>query len=242
MSIETATYISQLNIANPPATDPVGQACDHLRLIKSVLKSTFPNITGAVTKSQTDLTYGIIPTGGIIFWSALQGAIPAGYGSCTGAAYAKVDGSGNITTPDLQDKFLAIAGTLRPVDTTGGAASVTPALTVDGHVLTVGELPSHTHGVTDPTHGHTLVDPGHSHSNAFALAGAIGAAVETVQPYPGGGQYTGQTVTTGAYNAAASTGISIQNTGSGTAHSHTGTVAAVSIVPVYYSLIAIMRL
>jgi hypothetical protein len=55
MALETATYINGLNTANPAATDPLSQADEHLRLIKSTVKATFPNITGAVTATQADL-------------------------------------------------------------------------------------------------------------------------------------------------------------------------------------------
>ncbi|MCL4651637.1 hypothetical protein [Burkholderia multivorans] len=34
---------------------------------------------------------------------------------------------------------------------------------VDGHQLTVAEMPSHGHGVSDPGHSHGVSDPGHSH-------------------------------------------------------------------------------
>ncbi|MBU9549948.1 hypothetical protein KTE50_15485 [Burkholderia multivorans] len=34
---------------------------------------------------------------------------------------------------------------------------------VDGHALTVAEMPSHGHGVSDPGHSHGVSDPGHSH-------------------------------------------------------------------------------
>ena len=55
MALEAATYISDLVTTNPPNTDGVSQADDHLRLIKSTVKATFPNITGAVTATHTDL-------------------------------------------------------------------------------------------------------------------------------------------------------------------------------------------
>lgn len=55
MSLETATYINQLNILNPTGTDLVSTADDHIRLIKSTLKNTFPNITGPVTLTQSAL-------------------------------------------------------------------------------------------------------------------------------------------------------------------------------------------
>jgi hypothetical protein len=55
MSLETAQFINQLNILNPDGTDLVSTADDHLRLIKSTIKNTFPNITGPVTASQDAL-------------------------------------------------------------------------------------------------------------------------------------------------------------------------------------------
>lgn len=45
MPLETATWISDLVTSNPPGTDLESQGANHLRLIKSVLQSTFP-ITG----------------------------------------------------------------------------------------------------------------------------------------------------------------------------------------------------
>jgi hypothetical protein len=55
MGLESATYINGLVVTNPTAGDPRAEGDDHLRLIKSVIKNTFPNITGAVTATQTDL-------------------------------------------------------------------------------------------------------------------------------------------------------------------------------------------
>lgn len=44
MGLESATFLSGLVTSNPVhATDDVGQGDDHLRLLKSVLQSTFPN-------------------------------------------------------------------------------------------------------------------------------------------------------------------------------------------------------
>jgi hypothetical protein len=57
MSLETGTYISDLVATNPLATDPKSQGDDHLRFIKSTLLATFPNVTGAVTPTHTELNY-----------------------------------------------------------------------------------------------------------------------------------------------------------------------------------------
>ena len=45
MGLETATFISGLDAANPLSGDSVNEGDDHLRLLKSVLKSTFPDAT-----------------------------------------------------------------------------------------------------------------------------------------------------------------------------------------------------
>ena len=55
MGLETGTYISDLNSSNPVAGDPVNEGDDHLRLVKSTVKATFPSITGAVTSTHTEL-------------------------------------------------------------------------------------------------------------------------------------------------------------------------------------------
>ena len=55
MGLETGTYISDLNSSNPVAGDPVNEGDDHIRLVKSTVKATFPSITGAVTSTHTEL-------------------------------------------------------------------------------------------------------------------------------------------------------------------------------------------
>jgi len=79
MGLEAGTYISDLNSSNPAASDVKSQGDDHLRLIKSTIKASFPNVTGAVSASHTELSYAAGAT------SALQtqinniivGTIPA---------------------------------------------------------------------------------------------------------------------------------------------------------------------
>ena len=55
MGLETGTYISDLNSSNPAAGDAVNEGDDHLRLIKSTIKASFPSVTGAVTATHTEL-------------------------------------------------------------------------------------------------------------------------------------------------------------------------------------------
>src|SRR5262245_40972927 len=56
MPIESVTYISDLNAANPVgSTDKVQTLDDHIRNVKLALLNTFPNITGAVTLTQAQI-------------------------------------------------------------------------------------------------------------------------------------------------------------------------------------------
>jgi hypothetical protein len=48
MALETGTYVSDLVATNPTAGDPVSQADDHLRLLKSTLQNTFPEATAPI--------------------------------------------------------------------------------------------------------------------------------------------------------------------------------------------------
>jgi hypothetical protein len=55
MGLESASYPNQLVATNPTGSDPKSTADDHIRLLKSVIQTTFPNITGAITAAQADL-------------------------------------------------------------------------------------------------------------------------------------------------------------------------------------------
>lgn len=251
MAIETATYISDLNVSNPPGSDPVGQADDHLRLLKSVIKSTFPNITGPVSSTQAQLNYGPVPTGGIIMWSGSVASIPTGWALCNGGTYTKTDGSGGVVVPDLRDRFIVGAGSTYAVAATGGATSNTPTITVTNQAvaLTEAQLPAHTHTatVTDPGHNHTITDPGHTHTlNIFVQPSAgvyTGNNVVTSNATP---SVTTNSSTTGITINNRVTGVTVtnSNTGSGSTHVHANTAVSSSVptLPPYYALCFIYKL
>lgn len=251
MAIESAAFISDLNTSNPPGSDPVGQADDHIRLIKSVLKATFPNISGAVSATQSQLNTSLVPTGSILLWSGSTASVPTGWALCNGQTVARSDGTGNITTPDLTNKFVVCSGTTYSVGSTGGAASVTPTITLTNQAVTLTEaqVPAHAHTVTitDPGHNHTITDPGHAHSydrsnggtvvnGSVAAVGAEQGKTNTVT----GTNYTGISINTRV------TGITASNSsfgGSGShIHNNTATSSAVATLPPYYSLAYIMKL
>lgn len=59
MALETGTFISDLVATNPTGSDALAFADDHLRLIKTTVKNTFPNISGAVTKTHTEINTAV---------------------------------------------------------------------------------------------------------------------------------------------------------------------------------------
>jgi len=74
MALEDLTgtkYLDDLVATNPAAGDDVSEGDDHIRGIKNVLKTTFPNIDGAVTPTDTEINY----VGGVT--SAIQTQIDA---------------------------------------------------------------------------------------------------------------------------------------------------------------------
>lgn len=237
MALETGTYINSLNASNPVATDGLAQADDHLRLIKSTIKSTFANIDGAVTSTEDDLNIlsgaaaagvtstelqylngvtssiqtqltNLMPSGAIILWSGAANAIPTGFVLC----------DGTNSTPDLRDRFVVGAGSTYAVGATGGAASVT---------LTEANMPAHSHTAT-------VTDGGHSHTTSGRLVDSYdGGSDDYVMAdltTTGSTDDTQQTSTTNS----ATTGISvaISSTGSGSAHENR---------PPYYALCYIMK-
>ena len=233
MALETGTYINSLNASNPVSTDGLSQADDHLRLIKSTIKSTFANIDGAVTSTEDDLNIvsgasaagvtaaefqylngvtsaiqtqltNLMPSGAIILWSGASNAIPTGFVLC----------DGTNSTPDLRNRFVVGAGDTYAVGATGGADSVT---------LTTSQIPSHNHSATSTS---TVTDPGHSHTySGTGPSGGSGVSSRHAQP--------ATETTNSAYTGiSVSTSTSIGNTGGGNSHENR---------PPYYALCYIMK-
>lgn len=95
MTVETALYPPQLNTSLPTAGDMVSEGDDHIRLTKTVVKTTFPNVSGAVTASHTELNY----TAGVT--SGLQAQINT-KGNIAGQSWAGTHAfGGTVTVPTL---------------------------------------------------------------------------------------------------------------------------------------------
>lgn len=214
MGLEATTYINGLVPTNPTGTDGKSQGDDHIRLIKSSIRNTFPNITGAVTVTQDQINAIGIPgvinfTGMCTFFVGTQAQIPAGWQICNGV--------GNLTNgtpvPDLRSKF--IMGSTgdtgaNPSGTSGGSTTHnhTLSVVVTPTALTIDQIPSHTH----------LLDKSAGSNNT------PGAYVTTANG-------AGALATTRA-------------TGGNQTHTHgvTSSLSEVTLLPPYYALAIIVKL
>ena len=111
MGLETATYITGLNASNPVhATDQVSQGDDHLRLIKGVLLSTFPNLNAAVDLTPTEMNYldgvtGVTGSGSLVLNTA-----PTFSGLVTAGSFSGTLDAADMTTGLLPDARIQEAG------------------------------------------------------------------------------------------------------------------------------------
>jgi len=194
---------------------------------------------GQILETQIDPEAWIrrgVPQGAILMWSGLATAIPESFALC----------DGNNGTPDLRGRFVygAGVGLGQPAPgQTGGSTNATGTgtiavsgdhnhpLAIDGHALTIDEIPNHQHGDgvingKPDIYNHGTItavpdSPSHVVENTASAAG-----VEGLTSLVGGGlphTHTGNTTTSGA-------------------HTHDLTLDDVSVMPPYYVLCFIMKI
>lgn len=142
MALESGSFIDSLNSQNPVATDGLAQADDHLRLIKATIKATFPNITGAVTVTHTDLntvTTPAFPSGTRMLFQ--QTAAPTGWTKETSHNDKTLRVVSGTVTTGGSNAFTSAFSNITP----SGTVSTSISGTVANHTLTIGQIPSHQH-------------------------------------------------------------------------------------------------
>jgi hypothetical protein len=178
-----------------------------------------------------------VPEGAIIMWSGTVATIPASWALCDGAN----------GTPDLRNRFILGAGTgvgIAAPGSSGGSSTVTLAgtlaaggdhthpLAIDGHALTVAEIPPHNHGdgITDggggPAFNHGTIAAAPDGSKHVMTASVASAGVEGLTTDTGGGDphtHTGATTDSGS-------------------HTHDLTLDDATVIPPYYALCFIMKI
>ena len=215
MALETGTYINSLVASNPVSTDGIAQADDHMRLIKSTVKATFPNITGAVNADHTEI-------------NVLDGI------TSSTAELNILDGITSTTAElNILDGVTATTAELNILD--GVTATTAEINTLDGITATTAEL-NHLSGVTSNiqsqvsslttsvsnvntypmdvrvlTGSSTYTIPAGAKAVLIKASGAGGGGSYHIYPTSGGNGGTGGTT----YVTNAALGISIAATGGG---------------------------
>jgi len=82
MTVETVTFISDLDQNNPAGGDSIAEGDDHIRNIKKAIKSTFPNVNEAVTATAEEINKipDIVNNGNGIFASCKHNGTSIMYG------------------------------------------------------------------------------------------------------------------------------------------------------------------
>lgn len=117
-----------------------------------------------------------------------------------GTSFGVGDGANTFNLPDTRGRVLGSIGT----GTGLSARTLGQNVGAETHTLTTGEMPSHAHGVTDPGHTHGYVNNTNDQNTDNAFASETAADQADLN----------QTTT------SSTTGITINNTGSGQAHNN----------------------
>jgi microcystin-dependent protein len=135
MPLETAAFISGLVSSNPASSDGLNQADDHLRLIKSTVKATFPNIAGAVTASDTQLNTLLSQLLGTTAYTAPLGTVGATSYSFLG------DTDTGWYSPGANQAALAVGGANAITVAADKTATFAGAVTATGPISGPGAIP-----------------------------------------------------------------------------------------------------
>lgn len=127
MSVESATYISQLDSTLPSATDLKSEGDDHLRLIKATLKAQFPSLGAtAITTTAADL-------------NAVTGASSTGAAIKVTTQTATDNTTNAASTAMVQAAILASSGISASLPAQTGNSG--KYLTTDGSAASWGTVP-----------------------------------------------------------------------------------------------------
>lgn len=182
MPLEAATYIDDLVVTNPAATDGSGQGDDHIRLIKSVLQATFPAITGAVTLTHTEINTLETRADAL---EAADVALDARL-DIVEAAYVKKDGSVAMTG-DLDMGSNQISNVGAPAAASDAArksdvdAKLTDVLTTRGDIIRGGVAGAEERLALGAS-GRYLTSDG---TDVVWSSGSVGKVVQVVHTMPG---------------------------------------------------------
>jgi microcystin-dependent protein len=145
----------------------------------------------------------------VLFYSNISDTLCPVSGGRTGNAVNDFNNAKTILVPRLASRALVSAGNGSGLS--GWALGL--AVGEENHVLTGAEMPTHTHGVTDPGHSHTYQTNSNNANGSLNVGGASFMFNDVTQS-------TGLSLTS----------ISIQNAGSGAAHNNLQPSSALNVM------------
>lgn len=243
MPLENAAFINGLDATNPAAGDALGQADDHLRLIKAAVKATFPNVTAAVTLTHNEInglparmtTVEALVTGGANIypgeirmyggatapskWLLCQGqtlsrTTYASLFAVIGTAYGSGDGSTTFRLPDFRSRYAR--GANGDLGASAGSLSVTTSSAgVHSHGGSTGSTSLTLEQLPSHSHSGTTGDAG-NHNHGIVRPSGIGVVAG------GSGSWSGTSVETSFTEGAGSHShnFTTSSAGGGQGHSH----------------------
>lgn len=168
MALESTTYISGLVVTNPTSSDNISDGDNHIRLLKSTIKATFPNIAGAVTGTSTQINDAV---------SVANAATHTG----TVNAIVRRDGSGNFSagtitaalTGNVTGNVSGSAGTA----STAGRWTTARTISLTGHATGSATI----RGDANANIAVTVANNSHTHTiaNVDGLSTALGGKLST---------------------------------------------------------------
>ena len=148
MALESTTYISGLVVTNPTSSDNISDGDNHIRLLKSTVKATFPNLTGAVTGTQGAINTAVSTanaatnanTASAIVKRDSSGNFSAG--TVTAALTGNVNGNAATATALATSRSIALAGDLSGSANFNGTSNISISAVVadDSHNHVIGNI------------------------------------------------------------------------------------------------------
>ena len=185
MALESSTYIDGLIASNPTSSDNVGDGDNHIRLLKSTIKLTFPNLTGAVTGTHTAINAAVSLTNASTDLNTASTLIKRDGSGNFAAGTITAALTGNVTGNASTSSRWATARTISLTGDLSGSASIRG----DANV-------SITAAVADDSHNHVM---GNVDGLSAALAGKVDDG-QVLTNVPAGALFTDTNTTYGVGN------------------------------------------
>lgn len=205
MSVESATYISGLNASNPGSGDSKAEGDDHIRLIKTTVKATFPNVSGAVTPTHTVInnlaggTFASVPLTGVtdVTMTGLLGVGGASTGSPLYVTGSSTGQLANLNSTAANGGYMAVQRSGTTQGYIGSAAQIiSGGSTSDLGIRSEGALPLSSGGAAERMRvmstGEVVVGATSNSGigggvDKLAVSGSIGLSGAQINANPGAG-------------------------------------------------------